>query len=108
MALANLLTGIPAALPEELVDILADTAGVRIERIVSRGHSSPPGFWYEQAEHEWVLILRGRARLGFDHGAPEVELGEGDHLLIPAGRRHRVSWTDPEVETIWVAVFFAR
>ena len=108
MALTNLLAGIPTALPEELVDVLVDTARVRIERIVSRGQSSPPGFWYEQAEHEWVLLLRGRARLGFDHGAREVELGEGDHLFIPAGRRHRVAWTDPDSETIWVAVFFAR
>ena len=107
MALANLFTAIPTVLPEELVDILVERSGVRIERIVSRGQSSPPGFWYEQAEHEWVLVLRGRARLGFDRGAPEVELGEGDHLYIPAGHRHRVAWTDPEAETIWVAVFFA-
>jgi cupin 2 domain-containing protein len=107
MARPNLLAGIPTTLAEELVDILVETGGVRIERIVSRGHISPPGFWYEQPEHEWVLVVRGRARLGFDDGTPDVDLAEGDHLLVTAGRRHRVVWTDPEAETIWVAVFFA-
>ena len=28
--------------------------GLRIERIVSEGHVSPEGFWYDQDEPEWV------------------------------------------------------
>ena len=63
MDVGDILGRIPTALPEELIDLLLASAGVRIERIVSRGHSSPSGFWYEQAEHEWVLLVRGGARL---------------------------------------------
>jgi len=94
----------------------------RIERIVSRGHASPPGFWYDQPEHEWVMVLGGRAVLevveredggaGAGEGAGggetirRVEMGAGDHLVLPAHRRHRVAWTDPDGETTWLAVFW--
>ena len=78
---------------------------MRIERIVSRGHSSPDGFWYDQNQHEWVTVLRGRATLSIE-AQPDIHLATGDHLLIPAHLRHRVAWTDPEAETVWLAVFF--
>ena len=90
----------------ELTEILAKSRAARVERIVSRGHASPPGFWYDQSEHEWVALLSGAARLVFEGGA-EVPLAPGDYLLIPAHQRHRVEWTTPHQETVWLAVFFS-
>ncbi len=89
----------------ERIDRLASGRGVRVERIVSHGHRSPPGFWYDQAEAEWVVLLAGGARLAFDDGR-EVTLTPGDHLLLPPHTRHRVAWTDPTQATIWLAVFY--
>lgn len=107
----NLYEGIPEVLLEEWVDILCRQPGLRIERIVSRGHSSPPGFWYDQPEHEFVLLLRGGARLEFAATAEReqycVELSPADHLLIPAHSRHRVAWTEQDADTVWLTVFFA-
>ena len=76
--------------------------GVRVERIVSDGQVSPPGFWYEQAEDEWVLLLQGEARLAYADGV-EQGLRPGDAVLIPAGSRHRVAFTAPR--TVWLALF---
>ena len=101
----NLFEGIPAALLDEYTERLAGNHGVRVERIVSHGHASRPGFWYDQAETEWVLLVRGHARLQFDGGA-KVELKAGDHVTIPPHTRHRVEWTTGEEETVWLAVFF--
>jgi len=89
----------------ELVESLVAAGGVRVERIVSCGHASPPGFWYDQAEHEWVVLLAGSAVLAFADGE-EVALGPGDWIEIPAHRRHRVERTDPGRETVWLAVFW--
>ena len=91
-------------LPDELVETLTVAEGVRIERIVSRGHRSPEGFWYDQAEGEWVAVLQGRARLRIE-GQEARELLPGDWLWLPARTRHRVEWTDPGTETVWLAVF---
>lgn len=91
---------------EEAVEILHEAPRLRIERIVSRGHASPEGFWYDQDEEEWVMVLEGRARLVLRDPDESVELGPGDHLRIAAHRRHRVAWTDPERPTVWLAVFF--
>ena len=103
--LSNLLTHIPAALPEELVQILLDTPNVRIERIVSHGHSSPEGFWYDQDQNEWVLLVAGAARLQFEDET--VEMKTGSFVNIPPHRRHRVEWTDPSQSTIWLAIHYA-
>lgn len=99
----NLLAGVPKHLHAELVETLAGSRGVRIERIVSRGHSSPEGFWYDQEEEEFVLLISGAAELEFEEGS-EV-LNSGDWLLIPAHCRHRVKWTAPDEATIWLAVY---
>ena len=104
-AITNLLTNIPAELPEELSTTVLDRAGFRIERIVSRGQVSPPGFWYDQERHEWVLLLKGAAQLRFEDEARPVDLRPGDGLTIAAHRRHRVEWTAPDEPTIWLAVF---
>ena len=95
----------------DVADILAGSAqrGVRVERIVSRAYSSPPGFWYDQEEDEWVMVFSGSARLEFaavDTAPETLQLDAGDHVLIPAHTRHRVAWTDPDQDTIWLAVFY--
>lgn len=100
----NLFESLPAILPEELVDVLLTSGPVRIERIVSHGQASPPGFWYDQAEHEWVLVVQGGARLSLN--GETIELRPGDHIYIPAHQKHRVEWTTPDAITIWLAVFF--
>ena len=99
----NLFDDIPAPGPAEHFDALATGPGVRVERIVSRGHASPASGWYDQAENEFVVLLRGAARLEFEDGE-RLTLGPGDWLNITAHRRHRVAWTDPEQDTVWLAV----
>ncbi len=106
MGLGNIFERIPEALPEEVIEELAASDAVRIERIVSRGQASPEDFWYDQDGHEWVLLLRGRAGLRLEGIEGIVVLGPGDWLEIPAHRRHRVEWTDEEGETIWLAVHY--
>lgn len=104
-SLTNLFSKIPNVLDRELVDELLKNGSVRIERIVSRGQSSPPDFWYNQSEHEWVVILTGKARLKIER-QPEIILGPGDTLYLPAHTKHRVEWTNPQQDTIWLAVFW--
>ncbi len=107
MIVSNVFTDLPARLPDELTNTLLEAADVRIERIVSHGHASPPGFWYDQEEHEWVTVLAGAARVEFAEGEPRtMELGPGDTLQLDAHRRHRVAWTSPDEATIWLAVFY--
>lgn len=103
----NLLAEIPRDLPEELFQTLVAAQGLRIERIVSYGHASPAGFWYDQAENEWVLLLQGAARLRFENRETPFELTPGTHVLIPANMRHSVEWTDPTQPTIWLAIHFS-
>ena len=104
----NLFTHIPAALPDELVETLAEGGGrVRIERIVSRGHASPPGFWYDQDSVEWVVLLRGAAVLRFEGDEEEVRMRPGDWIEIPAHRKHRVDETADGEDTVWLAVFIS-
>jgi cupin 2 domain-containing protein len=104
-AATNLFADLPAHLPTELVQTLVRAAHVRIESIVSHGHASPPGFWYDQNEHEWVAVLKGAARLRFEDGT--LEMRPGDFVTIPAHHRHRVEWTTPDEPTIWLAVHYA-
>lgn len=104
---ANLLKNLPDALPEEVTDILLRSQGsFRLERIVSHGQASPPDFWYDQEEHEWVMLLEGAAGLRFEDVPTPRELHPGDALLIPAHRRHRVEWTQKERPTVWLALFW--
>ena len=100
----NLFADIPATLRDELVQLLITTPHFRIERIVSHGHASPPDFWYDQDQNEWVLLIGGAARLRFEDGV--IELKPGDFINIPAHKRHRVEWTTQDEPTIWLAVFY--
>jgi cupin 2 domain-containing protein len=102
----NLLRSLPDASAAECVDALMTRRGLRFERIVSLGQASPPGFWYDQSEGEWVLLLAGAARLRFADEDEARLLGPGDWLEIPPHRRHRVDWTDPATPTVWLAVFY--
>ena len=101
----NLLADLPAELSEELFQTILGTTNFRVERIVSHGHRSPDGFWYDQATDEWVLLLSGAARVLFE-GHPPIELAPGAWLHIPAHRRHRVDWTDPDRPTVWLAIHY--
>jgi cupin 2 domain-containing protein len=107
---ANLLTDVPAAdLPGELVQtLLSGDGGFRVERIVSTGgHASLEQFWYDQAQHEWVLLVSGAARLRFEGADEPVDLVPGSYLDIPAHTRHRVEWTDPTRVTVWLAIHYS-
>lgn len=107
MTKGNLYENIPAEMPDELVEVLAEGRGsIRIERIVSRGHASPDGFWFDQPAPEWVVLLKGAAVLSFE-GEPEpMSLRPGDWLEIPPGRRHRVEATSTREDSLWLAVHF--
>jgi cupin 2 domain-containing protein len=102
----NLLFPLPEAREAECVDEILARPGLRIERIVSFGQASPPGFWYDQAEGEWVLLLAGAARLRLADENEARLLQAGDWLDIAPHRRHRVDWTDPATPTLWLAVFY--
>ena len=83
-----------------------ESAGVKVERIVSNRAASPPGFWYDQDHDEWVLLLAGAAGLWIE-GEGERTLRPGDHVLIAARRSHRVTWTATAEPTIWLAIHFS-
>ncbi len=98
----NLFDGIPHHMPGEVVQTLLQADNIRIERIVSHGHVSAADFWYDQPQHEWVIVLQGKARLQFEDRM--VELQVGDFINIPAFRKHRVDWTTPDEPTVWLGV----
>lgn len=102
----NMFDGIPADLKKEFFETLAQSGAVRIERIVSDGHATPPGEWYDQEQDEWVLLVSGVATLRFEGISDPLVLGPGDHVLIPAGSRHRVERTEPGQKTVWLAVHY--
>ena len=106
MAVANLLHELPAGLPGELIETLCEAEELRIERIVSRGHTSPPGFWYDQEWHEFVVLIKGRARISFADDSTGIEMHPGDWFVIPAHKKHRVEWTDPAQDSVWLAVHY--
>ena len=101
----NLFADLPDSLPQEEILPLLVSGRMRIERIVSTGQVSPPAFWYDQEEHEWVLVLRGCGVIEYADGK-RVVLRAGDHLHLPAGVRHRVCETSREEPTVWLAVFW--
>ena len=103
--MANIFGARPEKFDQEVFEELIRDKHVRIERILSRGHSSPESGWYDQEENEWVIVLEGSGALVFEDGR-EVILNTGDYLNIPAHTRHRVSRTDPDVVTVWLAVFY--
>jgi len=103
----NLLKNLAEGDDGESVELLLQQSGIRLERIVSHGERSPDGFWYDQPEDEWVLVLRGFGEIAFADGRHAI-LKPGDHLLIPAHCRHRVEKTALDEATIWLALFLPR
>ena len=102
----NLFQNIPDRLHQELVEKLIEHDSFRVERIVSRGQVSPAGFWYDQDEHEWVAVLTGKAQLQIEGQEQPVTLHPGDTSYFPAHTKHRVAWTAPDQDTIWLAIFW--
>lgn len=90
----------------EFFETLYKNKLIKIERIISEGHTSPPDFWYDQDEYEWVVLLKGMARIRFKDKPESITLTEGDCLLIKPHEFHRVEWTDPNQKTIWLAIHF--
>ena len=105
--LLNLFAALPEASADEHIEVLLDRPGIRLERIVSHGQASPPGYWYDQEDGEWVMVLRGQARLRLDGEAEDRVLGPGDYLYLAPHVRHRVAWTAPHEPTVWLALFVA-
>ena len=102
----NIFSDIPDNLPDELIELIAENHDVTIKRIVSRGHISPNDFWYDQAKNEFVFLVCGEARLRFGEKEEFVQMKKGDYIIIPAHKRHRVEWTSPDEDTVWLAIHY--
>jgi cupin 2 domain-containing protein len=100
------LTDLPIPGAEEIFERLAGRDGVTVERIVSHGHHSPEGFWYDQEQSEWVMVLQGRAVLEIEGRDEPLHLEPGDWVDLPAHCRHRVASTDHRQPTVWLAVHY--
>ena len=101
----NIFDGVKRRADEEEITALLARPGIRIERIVSTGQASPPDFWYDQPNDEWVILLTGSAGLAVE-GEDERRLAPGDIAFLPARKPHRVAWTDADGPTVWLAVHF--
>ncbi len=102
----NIFSGIKDQSPEEIFETIIKTNQFKIERIISSGQSTDKGNWYNQDRSEWVIVLKGSAGLIFEDNRKVVIMKPGDYINIPAHKKHRVEWTDPEGETIWLAVHY--
>ena len=105
----NIFANIPTDLPKELTELLCEScekSNLRIERIVSRGQSSPEGFWYDSDKSEWVMLLKGSAAILFEDNPAPLELQPGDYLNIPAHTKHRVERTPDNEDSVWLAIHY--
>tara|TARA_B100000315_G_C14586593_1_gene593352 strand:+ start:2754 stop:3077 length:324 start_codon:yes stop_codon:yes gene_type:complete len=102
----NLFSNIPSHLPDEVFDDVIAGRDWRVERIVSKGHSTPKDVWLCQDINEWVILLKGSAGILFEGVNELIVLKPGDYITINARRRHRVEWTDDTQETIWLAMHY--
>ena len=106
MDIGNIFSGIQKQTPDEILETVLRTHQFKIERIIAKGHATAEGEWYDQDKNEWVLVLKGNAGVLFEGDDGTVTLKTGDYINIPAHRKHRVEWTDPEEETIWLAIHY--
>jgi len=104
--MGNIFSSLSAKLEHESFEELLRNKNIKIKRIVSQGHTSPENGWYDQKENEWVIVLEGAGSILFESGV-EVNLKKGDYLNIPAHTRHKVTWTDPNSITIWLAIHYS-
>lgn len=102
---SNIFNNMPKDLKDEFFENIISRNGLKIERIISKGHTSPKSGWYYQDNDEWVIVLQGAAVLSFED-KEDVRLSSGDYINIPAHTKHKVSWTLPDSETIWLAVHY--
>ena len=102
----NLFAELPKSLPDELIENLVEEPGLRLERIVSAGHVTPAGEWYDQDSDEWVVLLTGAAKLRLQAPEEVLVMVPGDFVKISAQRKHRVDWTDSNEPTVWLALHF--
>ncbi|MDH5925838.1 cupin domain-containing protein [Vibrio lentus] len=103
--MSNIYSDVPSSIPNEIFNDIITTENVRIERILSHGHSSPEQGWYDQDENEWVMVLEGQGVIEFEDGRV-VTLSKEDYINIAAREKHKVVGTDRGVVTIWLAVFY--
>ena len=101
----NIFSSMPENTRKEVFEELVQHGNVRIERIFSKGHTSPDDGWYDQSENEWVIVLQGSGSILFENGS-NVNLKKGDYLNIPSHSKHKITWTDPNNITVWLAVFY--
>ena len=102
----NLFAMLAASRAAECFTELLAAPGLRLERIVSLGQATPPGEWLDQSEAEWVILLRGAAKLRFAEERDARDLRPGDYVNIPTHCRHRVDWITPDEPTIWLALHY--
>ncbi len=105
MKVSSLLSNLPVDMTDEAFEDIVLSDSVRIERIVSQGHTSPEHGWYDQVENEWVMVVKGAGEITFEDGTV-LTLNEGEHVTIPAHTKHKVSHTPIDQQTIWLAVFY--
>ena len=106
MDIRNIFSDIQIQAPDEVLETVLQTGQFKIERIISHGHATTEGEWYDQDRNEWVLVLKGNAGLLFEGDDKTVILKTGDYINIPAHQKHRVEWTDPEKETVWLTIHY--
>jgi cupin 2 domain-containing protein len=106
MKSSNIYSQLSKVPPNEFFETLLQTDAFTLERIVSKGHATPAGQWYDQARDEWVILLKGSAGLRIEGEPAVITLKPGDHMHLPAHRKHRVEWTAPAEETVWLALHF--
>ena len=106
MDIRNIFSDIQKQAPDEVLETILQTGQFKIERIISHGHTTTEGEWYDQDRNEWVLVLKGNAGLLFEGDDKTVILKTGDYINIPAHQKHRVEWTDPEKETVWLTIHY--
>lgn len=107
-AAGNIFAELPQSLPEEVFQEIIHGGKFRLERIISFGQATPVGQWYDQEQHEWVVLLSGAAGLRFEGEDDPRVLRPGDFVNIPARTRHRVEWTDEKQNTIWLALHYSK
>jgi len=105
MEIKNIFKNLPAQFKEEFFEELLSTKNFKLEPIISEGHASPPGFWYDQEKSELIILISGSASLEYDDGNI-FQLNPGDFLIIPSHQKHRVEWTDLNQKTFWLALHY--
>lgn len=101
----SLFESLPSALfEEEITTVFHQDKHIRIERILSCGQSSPDGFWYDQIEDEWIVLLQGTSALELE--TQVITLQAGDTLFLPKHQKHRIIQTSSQPICIWLCVFY--